>query len=292
MEEPRDRLFAPPTDFRSVFTDPNRGLDRLGWALKGFATEALLYHTDRGRSRPTDRLGFFQKQRLEGGAGGVPSQCAKGDLASAGKPPSHPLLKDWFQARAARTSVDTPNAFKLKTTDRLQVSKAGVTTLINRTYMVVKHLGSGTYGQVKLAFNIRDKKLYAVKACKKSQMFLSQVHQTSRRERGLSRLRRRKFSKKESDRSSGNSISSLHPIQDPGAQRLSLDGCGSAKKTTIWFSNHLSMRDVGVYSSLSGEGQVKSGEEQVKVDEFVREIAIMKKLVHNNIVKLVEDVPV
>ena len=48
--------------------------------------------------------------------------------------------------------------------------QAGVTTLINRTYIVIKHLGSGTYGQVKLAFNLRDKKLYAIKACRKSQL--------------------------------------------------------------------------------------------------------------------------
>ncbi len=44
-----------------------------------------------------------------------------------------------------------------------------MTTLINRTYIVVKHLGSGTYGQVKLAFNIKDRKLYAIKSCRKSQ---------------------------------------------------------------------------------------------------------------------------
>jgi hypothetical protein len=48
--------------------------------------------------------------------------------------------------------------------------QAGVTTLINRKYVVIKHLGSGTYGQVKLAFNLIDKKLYAVKACRKSQV--------------------------------------------------------------------------------------------------------------------------
>lgn len=47
--------------------------------------------------------------------------------------------------------------------------QAGVTTIINRTYIVIKHLGSGTYGQVKLAFNLRDRKLYAIKACRKSQ---------------------------------------------------------------------------------------------------------------------------
>lgn len=42
--------------------------------------------------------------------------------------------------------------------------------LINRTYIVIKHLGSGTHGQVKLAFNLRERKLYAIKACRKSQL--------------------------------------------------------------------------------------------------------------------------
>ena len=43
-----------------------------------------------------------------------------------------------------------------------------MTTLINRTYIVIKHLGSGTSGQVKLALNLRSKKLVAIKAVRKS----------------------------------------------------------------------------------------------------------------------------
>lgn len=43
-----------------------------------------------------------------------------------------------------------------------------MTILINRTYIVIKHLGSGTSGQVKLAFNLRSKKLVAIKAVRKS----------------------------------------------------------------------------------------------------------------------------
>lgn len=42
-----------------------------------------------------------------------------------------------------------------------------MTTLINRTYIVIKHLGSGTSGQVKLALNLRSKKLVAIKAVRK-----------------------------------------------------------------------------------------------------------------------------
>ena len=41
-----------------------------------------------------------------------------------------------------------------------------------KTYVVIKHLGTGTFGQVKLAFSLKDKKLYAIKSCKKSRMGL------------------------------------------------------------------------------------------------------------------------
>eukprot|EP00798_Chlamydomonas_sp_ICE-L_P006731 gene6729-3401_t len=93
--------------------------------------------------------------------------------ATSDRSAPRPMIKDWFQARAARTTISSDSK-KIKTTKRLQVSKAGVTTLINRTYIVIKHIGSGTYGQVKLAFNLRDKKLYAIKACRKSQICVSQ----------------------------------------------------------------------------------------------------------------------
>ncbi|GAX82381.1 hypothetical protein CEUSTIGMA_g9809.t1 [Chlamydomonas eustigma] len=86
---------------------------------------------------------------------------------------SRSSLDQWFIARKQRTSI--PELCNPTTTARLQICKAGVTTLINRKYVVIKHLGSGTYGQVKLAFNLLDKKLYAVKACRKSQVCNSAV---------------------------------------------------------------------------------------------------------------------
>ena len=69
--------------------------------------------------------------------------------------------------RKARTSID----FHETTTQvKLSISKAASTMLINKTYVVVKHLGMGTFGQVKLSFSLKDKKLYAIKACRKSQL--------------------------------------------------------------------------------------------------------------------------
>eukprot|EP00955_Chlamydomonas_euryale_P072602 361448-Chlamydomonas_euryale.AAC.2 len=50
------------------------------------------------------------------------------------------------------------------------LTQDGGMMLINGKYVVVKHLGTGTFGQVKLAFNLDDNKLYAIKACRKSQL--------------------------------------------------------------------------------------------------------------------------
>jgi hypothetical protein len=49
-------------------------------------------------------------------------------------------------------------------------AQSGQTMLINHKYIVIKHLGSGTFGQVKLSFSLADRRLYAIKACLKSQL--------------------------------------------------------------------------------------------------------------------------
>ncbi|KXZ44054.1 hypothetical protein GPECTOR_74g668 [Gonium pectorale] len=77
-------------------------------------------------------------------------------------------IEQWHEARKSRTSIDICSAFNVTTTERLSVCKAGITILINRTYIVIKHLGSGSSGQVKLAFNLRSKKLVAIKAVRKA----------------------------------------------------------------------------------------------------------------------------
>ncbi|KAG2495613.1 hypothetical protein HYH03_006213 [Edaphochlamys debaryana] len=81
---------------------------------------------------------------------------------------SRTSIEQWHEARKSRTSIDICSAFNVTTTERLSVCKAGITLLINRTYIVIKHLGSGTSGQVKLAFNLRSKKLVAIKAVRKN----------------------------------------------------------------------------------------------------------------------------
>lgn len=140
-------------------------------------------------------------------------------------------LELWLEARKLRNSVE--RQCKTTTTDKLTVCKAGYTTLINKTYIVIKHLGSGTYGQVKLCFNIRDRKLYAVKSCRKSQ-FTPGIAGKSLRRHGFH-----------------------------GHRPASVD-CAPTR-----------IRSQEVIA-------------KIKAEEFVREIAIMKKLSHPNIVRLLE----
>ncbi|GFR39852.1 hypothetical protein Agub_g349 [Astrephomene gubernaculifera] len=115
-----------------------------------------------------------RKRTLEGGA----ETCAPDDGTAQQKHTKRrsmqherrerTSIEQWHEARKSRTSTDICSAFNVTTTERLSVCKAGITILINRTYIVIKHLGSGTSGQVKLALNVRSKKLVAIKAVRKS----------------------------------------------------------------------------------------------------------------------------
>jgi serine/threonine protein kinase len=65
--------------------------------------------------------------------------------------------------------------------------QAGSTTIVNKTYITIKHLGSGTFGRVMLCFNVYDQRLYAIKVCRKSQFAAnaSRYHSTSRLRRSM-----------------------------------------------------------------------------------------------------------
>lgn len=58
---------------------------------------------------------------------------------------------------------------------------------MNKTYITIKHLGSGTFGRVMLCFNVYDQRLYAIKVCRKSQFAsnMSRFHSTSRLRRSM-----------------------------------------------------------------------------------------------------------
>lgn len=88
----------------------------------------------------------------------------------------------WHEARRVRNSID--GHIETVTTDKLTVHKAGHTTIVNKTYITIKHLGSGTFGKVMLCFNVSDHKLYALKICRKSQFASAQnMNGNSRRRR-------------------------------------------------------------------------------------------------------------
>jgi serine/threonine protein kinase len=65
--------------------------------------------------------------------------------------------------------------------------QAGSTTIVNKTYITIKHLGSGTFGRVMLCFNVYDQRLYAIKVCRKSQFAssMSRLHSNSRLRRSM-----------------------------------------------------------------------------------------------------------
>jgi serine/threonine protein kinase len=69
----------------------------------------------------------------------------------------------------------------------LLLLQAGSTTIVNKTYITIKHLGSGTFGRVMLCFNVYDQRLYAIKVCRKSQFAsnVSRYHSTSRLRRNM-----------------------------------------------------------------------------------------------------------
>ena len=115
-------------------------------------------------------IALFKKKRAPDSREESPGGTVGEEYANKRRGSDRPSLDLWFEARKARTSIDLHNA--TTTHNKLLVSKAASTTLINKTYMVVKHLGTGTSGQVKLSFNLKDKKLYAIKACRKSKMMI------------------------------------------------------------------------------------------------------------------------
>ncbi|GAX78710.1 hypothetical protein CEUSTIGMA_g6148.t1 [Chlamydomonas eustigma] len=121
---------------------------------------------------------------------------------------SRSSLDQWFIARKQRTSI--PELCNPTTTARLQICKAGVTTLINRKYVVIKHLGK----------------------------FLS-------------------------------------------ASRCAKDRCPSTQNVPSDMKGSLP-------SGTTNRDNIQKAFDQVKAEQFVREIAIMKKLVHPNVVRLVE----
>lgn len=166
----------------------------------------------------------------------------------------------WHEARRARNSIEGQNPATM--TDKLSICKAGQTTIVNKKYLTIKHLGSGTFGRVMLCLNIEDQKLYAVKICRKSQFI---AHRGS----AQGRFRRPSgygggcygaaFSRAFSVTADSTAASGFAVRPVPGRPAVPLPGQN------------------GSPAGLDCRGE-----------ELVKEIAILKKLRHPNIVQLVE----
>ncbi|GIL43892.1 hypothetical protein Vafri_1473 [Volvox africanus] len=238
-------------------------------------------------------------------------------------------IEQWHEARKTRTSIDICTAFNVTTTERLSVCKAGITLLINRTYIVIKHLGSGSSGQVKLAFNLRSKKLVAIKAVRKGSCGGGGSH-------GMLSVRdARSYDGRSSHGSlgGGGALTASHSV---GVLTCGLGGssCGPAGGggnggggrgwRSITPSSFLLRRSnsSGLGSSTAIGSSIRGGSPPASspsppplrrypgtqntaaadnaaagseaeaasgpVEDFVREIAILKRLSHPNIVQLVE----
>ncbi|KAK9849502.1 hypothetical protein WJX84_009237 [Apatococcus fuscideae] len=64
----------------------------------------------------------------------------------------------------ARTSNE------LRTTTALEVTNAGGWSIVNKKYLVVKAIGSGEFGKVKMVINLTDMQLYALKTVSKARL--------------------------------------------------------------------------------------------------------------------------
>ncbi|KAK9811849.1 hypothetical protein WJX72_011148 [[Myrmecia] bisecta] len=164
----------------------------------------------------------------------------------------------------AEGSVDSDGALRshtLKTTDKLEVKKAGGRAVVNRQYMVIKVLGSGQYGRVSLVVNLNDLQLYALKT-------VSKAHLKKSIRRVRSSLGRR---------SMNNLLEAARKADAAAAAANAAEATAAAQAEA--------QEDAKAAASAGLETRATNSP---KAPDMVREIAVMKKLDHPNIVKLHE----
>jgi serine/threonine protein kinase len=156
-------------------------------------------------------------------------------------------------------------------TSQLKVNRdVSGATCINQ-YVMVKTLGRGSYGKVKLCLNTMDGQLYAIKMMNRSYLL-----RTLQRPRATLRKSARRATSLQSlpggsgggaGSSGGGAASAAHPA-----------AAGATGSSTV----------CGAASSMPMLRPSLSSREPDSSDEVSREIAILKKLDHPNVVKLYE----
>eukprot|EP01025_Chloroclados_australasicus_P025197 TRINITY_DN2517_c0_g2_i1.p1 TRINITY_DN2517_c0_g2~~TRINITY_DN2517_c0_g2_i1.p1 ORF type:complete len:719 (+),score=68.11 TRINITY_DN2517_c0_g2_i1:259-2415(+) len=172
-------------------------------------------------------------------------------------------LELWNEARKARCSLEMQRSGTTQMTHELVVNKSiGGTAIVNHKYVVLKTLGQGTYGKVKLCLNIQEYSLYALKIASKQQIINSMQRHLSR-----SRLHGMQFQRSASSSQADNFRQARNQLLRPNSTRRGLQ--------------QLSVQKTEPPSPWTNSSNLK-------VEDLVKEIAILKNLDHPNVVKLIE----
>lgn len=194
--------------------------------------------------------------------------------------------------------------------DRLEVERTHGTSIINRRYSVIRTLGQGQYGRVKLCLDLHDLSLCAIKICSKAKIRASMnVQLSSQRSMYVKRIRARTVASRRnksfdlptseaSSRSCGNPSrpafpghrGTTAPAQPPIAESeprsftRSQPGQSHVADAFVAASQRLCHSGLGGVAS----GTVSDGGLSTVSDfgPISREIAILKKLDHPNVVRL------